>query len=183
MFLPQTVPHSCDVSTMAGNRVTERRTMTTTTTELPSNATRPPETNPPALPLHANPRLTAEDCAARCALGAVCRQYKDGEFVYHAGEVDVDLVVVESGQLDMLNPADGDRCIATHGPGEFTGDIDLLTRRPVLVSGRAHGPTGVYRVPGETCARCSSACRRSAKSSSSRSRNAGGCCRRPAWSG
>jgi thioredoxin reductase (NADPH) len=122
--------------------------MTTTTTEAPATTTRPPEANPPELPPRANPRLTAEDCAALRAVGAVCHQYQDGEYVYRAGDVDVDLVVVESGRLDMLNPADGDRCIATHGPGEFTGDIDLLTRRPVIVSGRAHGPTGVYRVPG-----------------------------------
>jgi thioredoxin reductase (NADPH) len=121
---------------------------TTTTTELPDTATRPPQAGPVELPLRANPRLTPEDCAALRAVGAVCRQYQDGEYVYRAGDADIDLVVVESGQLDMLNPADGDRCIATHGPGEFAGDIDLLTRRPVIVSGRAHGPTGVYHVPG-----------------------------------
>jgi thioredoxin reductase (NADPH) len=38
--------------------------------------------------------------------------------------------------------------VVTHGPGQFAGDIDLLTRRPVLVNAVARGKTRVMRVPG-----------------------------------
>src|SRR5690348_17679362 len=51
---------------------------------------------------------------------------------------------VESGQIDIH--ANGGQPIATHLPGHFSGDIDLLTGRPVLVSGIARGPTRVLRV-------------------------------------
>src|SRR5262249_27376439 len=33
-------------------------------------------------------------------------------------------------------------------PGQFAGDIDLLTRRPVIVNGVARGKTKLMRVPG-----------------------------------
>src|SRR5207237_253030 len=38
--------------------------------------------------------------------------------------------------------------VVTHRPGQFAGDIDLLTRRPVIVNGIARGPTKLMRVPG-----------------------------------
>src|SRR3989441_6958952 len=44
--------------------------------------------------------------------------------------------------------ADGGRHVVTHGPGEFAGDIDLLTRRPVIVTAVARGRTRLLRVPG-----------------------------------
>src|ERR1700691_3638980 len=65
-----------------------------------------------------------------------------------AGQADIDLFVVESGQIDILNPADGNRVIVTHEPGQFSGDIDLLTGRPVIVTAVARGKSRVWRVPG-----------------------------------
>jgi thioredoxin reductase (NADPH) len=93
------------------------------------------------------PRLNEQDLAALKPL-ARCQNYADGETVFRAGDADIDLFVVESGTLDIFNPADGNKCIATHVPGDFAGDIDLLTRRPVLVSAVARGKTGLIRVPG-----------------------------------
>ncbi len=75
-------------------------------------------------------------------------QYADGDILFKAGDADIDLFVVESGQIDILNPTDDDRLVATHAPRTFAGDIDLLTRRPVIVTAVAHGPTRVLRVPG-----------------------------------
>jgi thioredoxin reductase (NADPH) len=93
------------------------------------------------------PQLDEADLAALRPL-ATCQTFQDGQDVFRAGDADLDLFVVESGAIDIFNPADGNRLIVTHHPGEFAGDIDLLTRRPVLVTGKARGPTGVYRVPG-----------------------------------
>src|SRR5260370_19517476 len=45
------------------------------------------------------------------------------------------------------NSLDGDRLIVTHGPGQFSGDIDVLTGRPVIVTAVAQGATRVLRVP------------------------------------
>lgn len=74
--------------------------------------------------------------------------YVDGQTIFKAGDADIDLVVVEAGRIDILNPTDNNRLIAAHEPGTFAGDIDLLTRRPVIVTAVARGATRVLRVPG-----------------------------------
>jgi thioredoxin reductase (NADPH) len=97
------------------------------------------------------PTLDADDLEHLQAL-ATCQQFDAGEIVLRAGDSDIDLIVVESGFLEIRNPADKDRLIVTHGPGMFAGDIDLLTRRPIIVNmiaaGDGHGgPTRVLRIP------------------------------------
>ncbi len=54
--------------------------------------------------------------------------------------------VVRAGSLEVFNPADDDRHVVTHKVGQFSGDIDVLTRRPVVVSARARGKTHIMRV-------------------------------------
>jgi thioredoxin reductase (NADPH) len=93
------------------------------------------------------PQLDASDLAALRPLAAPC-SFDDGQFVFRAGDADLDLFVVESGAIEILNPSDENRHVATHGPGQFAGDIDLLTRRPVIVNGIARGRTKLMRVPG-----------------------------------
>src|SRR3954463_10472542 len=79
---------------------------------------------------------------------ACCQDYSDGDIVFRAGDADIDFFVVESGFLDILNPTNDDALVTTHTPGQFSGDIDLLTRRPVIVTGVVRGPTRLLRVPG-----------------------------------
>jgi thioredoxin reductase (NADPH) len=93
------------------------------------------------------PRLTASEIAVLKPL-ATPRTYADGETVFRVGQADIDLFVVESGHLDILNPSDGNRVIVSHDPGQFSGDIDLMTGRPVLVTGVARGESRIWCVPG-----------------------------------
>jgi thioredoxin reductase (NADPH) len=93
------------------------------------------------------PRLSTAEVAVLKSL-ATAHDYVDGEIIFRAGQADIDLFVVETGQIDILNPTDGNRVIATHEPGQFSGDIDLLTGRPVIVTGVARGNSHVWRVPG-----------------------------------
>jgi thioredoxin reductase (NADPH) len=93
------------------------------------------------------PRLSAVEFAVLKSL-ATAHDYADGAIVFRAGQADIDLFVVESGRMDILNPSDGNRIIATHEPEHFSGDIDLLTGRPVIVTGVARGPSRIWRVPG-----------------------------------
>src|SRR5215831_13206028 len=92
------------------------------------------------------PKLTAGDLAQLKPLATPC-SFENGETVFRAGDPEVDLFVVESGEVAILNPADGN-VIVTYGPGQFSGDIDLLTRRPVLVTGVAHGQAQLLRISG-----------------------------------
>jgi thioredoxin reductase (NADPH) len=93
------------------------------------------------------PRLDASDLAAIKPLAISC-SFEDGQTVFRAGDADLDLFVVESGAIEILNPSNENQHVVTHGPGEFAGDIDLLTRRPVLVTCIARGRTTLMRVPG-----------------------------------
>jgi thioredoxin reductase (NADPH) len=93
------------------------------------------------------PKLSPNDLAELRALATQCT-YEDGQIIFSAGDADLDLFVVESGGIEIVNPADGHAHIVTHGPGQFAGDIDLLTRRPVIVTGIARGKTVLMRVAG-----------------------------------
>jgi thioredoxin reductase (NADPH) len=92
------------------------------------------------------PRLTSAELALVKPLARPC-DYADGDIVFRAGQPEVDLYVVESGEVEIRNPTDGDRLVAVHEPGHFSGDIDVLTGRPVIVTAVAKGPTHLLCVP------------------------------------
>jgi thioredoxin reductase (NADPH) len=92
------------------------------------------------------PRLTSAELALVKPLAKPC-DYADGAVVFRAGQPDIDLYVVESGRMEIRNPTNGDRLIAVHEPGQFSGDIDVLTGRPVIVTAVAKGPTRLLCVP------------------------------------
>ena len=109
---------------------------TETTTDIQSS-------NPIAFP-----SLDENDIAAIKPLAVSCA-FKDGDQVFRAGDADLDLFIVEEGAIEILNTADNDRPIVMHSRGQFAGDIDLLTHRPVIVTGIARGPTRLLRVPSK----------------------------------
>src|SRR5438552_8059423 len=92
------------------------------------------------------PRLTSAELALVKPLAKPC-DYADGDVVFRAGQPDIDLYVVESGQMEIRTPTDDGRVIAVHEPGHFSGDIDVLTGRPVIVTAVAKGPTRLLCVP------------------------------------
>src|SRR3989449_4293993 len=104
-------------------------------------------TRPAASESIAFPHLTPRDLEQLRPFGTPC-SYEDGQVIFSAGEDAIDLFVVESGAMEILNPAQDNRSVVTHGPGQFSGDIDLLTRRPPLVTGVARGRTQLTRVSG-----------------------------------
>src|SRR5947209_4950053 len=92
------------------------------------------------------PRLSSAELARVKALAKPC-DYADGDIVFRAGQPEIDLYVVESGRMEIRNPSAGDRLIAVHEAGQFSGDIDILTGRPVIVTAVAKGPTRLLCVP------------------------------------
>src|SRR5262245_45135286 len=91
------------------------------------------------------PKLTDAELAVVRPLATPC-DYADGQTVFQAGQAEIDLYIVESGAIEIRNPTDGNRQIVVHKPGQFSGDIDLLTGRPVIVTAVARGPTRVLRI-------------------------------------
>jgi len=95
------------------------------------------------------PKLAPEDIDALRPF-ATQHLYNDGDIVFKAGSPDMDCYIVLSGELEILNPADDNKRIVVHTPGHFSGDIDLLTRRPIIVTGVARGPsTTLLKIPGD----------------------------------
>jgi thioredoxin reductase (NADPH) len=92
------------------------------------------------------PQLSTAEIGVLKSL-ATSHEYADGETIFRAGQAEIDLFVVESGRIDIHNPTDGNRLIVSHDPGQFSGDIDILTGRPVIVTAVAHGRSRVWKVP------------------------------------
>jgi thioredoxin reductase (NADPH) len=94
------------------------------------------------------PELDAAELELLKPLGEE-EEHPHGTVLFKAGARDIDFLIVLAGGIDIRNPTDNDSLIITHGPGHFVGDIDLLTRRPVIVTAITNGPTRVLRICGD----------------------------------
>jgi thioredoxin reductase (NADPH) len=60
-----------------------------------------------------------------------------GEYLYRAGDYSYDFYVILSGRVDIITETGTpERVIASHGPGGFLGELNLLTDLRVFVSAR-----------------------------------------------
>lgn len=81
---------------------------------------------------------------------SACSRPSAGTRLLETGEVDFPLFVVIEGKIEILDESgDEPRHVTFHGPGEFTGDVDLLTRRPAVVTAVACEDCRVWRVEAE----------------------------------
>ena len=72
-------------------------------------------------------------------IGAVGRkrQVNTGEVLINQGDKKMPFFVVVSGRIDIVQPSEqGEFTIVQHGPGEFTGELAMLTGRRSLVNAR-----------------------------------------------
>ena len=92
------------------------------------------------------PKLSRDEIETLAAL-ADLREFADGDTLFRAGERGYCFHVVESGEIVLIDETgDEARTIATHGPGQFTGDVSILTDRPAVVSAYTRGESRVYCV-------------------------------------
>jgi thioredoxin reductase (NADPH) len=81
------------------------------------------------------PKLAASQIERIASVGHK-RQVAKDEMLIKQGEVAPFFVVI-SGRLDIIQPTDqGELTIVQHGPGEFTGELNMLTGRRSLVCAR-----------------------------------------------
>ncbi len=80
----------------------------------------------------------------------VRKPFKKEEALFRAGEFDSKFFVIISGEVEIIdNSGDSPKCIVTHGPGQFAGDVSQLSGNPAVVDGIAKGDCEVYEVsPG-----------------------------------
>lgn len=95
------------------------------------------------------PILTPEHVARIAARGRV-RAVREGEVLVEAGDHDVPFFVVKSGQIEIVRPSGSEETfIVVHDPGQFTGEVNMLSGRRSLVRMRALGPGEVIELSHE----------------------------------
>lgn len=73
------------------------------------------------------PTLTGEQIERIRPLGRV-RQVRAGDVLFRPGDMTVPFFVLLSGRMEIVQPAlDGERIIACHEPGEFTGEMTMIS--------------------------------------------------------
>ena len=83
------------------------------------------------------PDLTAAQIARVSAIGRM-RAVADGEVLIEAGDHLVPFFVVAAGRVEIVQPSAGGEAVVTvHGPGEFTGEVNMISGRRSLVQARA----------------------------------------------
>src|SRR5579863_6985910 len=82
------------------------------------------------------PVLTAAQIS-RIRTNANLRQVEPGQILFKPGDTDVPFFVLVSGSMEIVQPSPaGEREIAKHGPGEFTGEMTMISGQRCLVLGR-----------------------------------------------
>jgi thioredoxin reductase (NADPH) len=65
------------------------------------------------------------------------RQVEKGEILFDVGDTNVPFFVLLSGRMEIVQPGlNGEQFVAKHGPGEFTGEMTMMSGRRCLVRGR-----------------------------------------------
>lgn len=92
------------------------------------------------------PTLTKRELSVLERHGTI-RDVMPGEILFAEGDRDLCLYAVLDGEVEIVEHSRGTpHQVAVHGPGEFTGDIDTLTGRAALVTGRVTKPGRVIQV-------------------------------------
>jgi len=92
-------------------------------------------------------RLSEEDVAQLRRIGAV-RATLAGQVLYREGDRDHDFFVIMSGRVRIVDhQADVEREIASSGPGEFVGELALLTGEREFTTAVVAEPGSVLTVP------------------------------------
>ncbi|MBV8611863.1 MAG: cyclic nucleotide-binding domain-containing protein, partial [Singulisphaera sp.] len=92
------------------------------------------------------PRLDETEVETLAGMADLC-SFGDGEALFRAGERGFPFYVVESGAIAIVDESRPEPVtVVVHGPGEFVGDVSLLTDRPAAISAYAKGDTRAYCV-------------------------------------
>src|SRR5580704_18038478 len=78
------------------------------------------------------------------------RKVAAGDILFEPGDENVPFYVLLSGGMEIVQPdLAGEHPIARHGPGEFTGEITMISGRRCLVRGRVTEPDEFLELTGD----------------------------------
>jgi thioredoxin reductase (NADPH) len=83
------------------------------------------------------PELTQAQLSRISSIGER-RNIRAGEILFEAGDQNTSFFVVLAGGIQVVRPVgDREEPVVLHGPGQFTGEVNMLSARRSLVRGRA----------------------------------------------
>jgi thioredoxin reductase (NADPH) len=86
----------------------------------------------------------------RIALHGRRRPMRRGEVLFEAGAQNVPFFAVTAGQIEIVMPSGAaETRIAVHGPGQFTGEVQMLSGRRALATARASESGAVIELDRE----------------------------------
>jgi thioredoxin reductase (NADPH) len=92
------------------------------------------------------PKLTPAQIS-RIAVHGHTRTIQPGEVLVEQGDTVVPFFVVVSGEVEIVRPSSiAETLVTIHGPGEFTGEVNMLSGRRTLVRMRATKPSDVIEL-------------------------------------
>ena len=92
------------------------------------------------------PKLTPAQISRIAAYGHV-RSVQSGEVLMEQGDTSIPFFVVTIGEVEIVRPfGTHETLITVHGPGEFTGEVNMLSGRRSLVRARATKPGKVIEL-------------------------------------
>ncbi len=96
----------------------------------------------------ASPELTTEQFARLVSYGRA-HSVTAGQTLIAAGDTDADLIVVETGMVEVVRPATlrvPEEVVVRHGPGSFAGELNMLTEENVRMTVRAAENGWIHRI-------------------------------------
>ena len=95
------------------------------------------------------PKLTPAQISRIAEHGHV-RSVQSGEVLIEQGDASVPFFVVITGEIEIVRPFGTHETLVTvHGSGEFTGEVNMLSRRRSLVRARATKPGKVIELDNQ----------------------------------
>jgi thioredoxin reductase (NADPH) len=95
------------------------------------------------------PVLTAAQIDRVRSVGTL-RAVKAGDILFEPEDTNIPFFVLLSGSMEIMQPeCTGERLIAKHGPGEFTGEMTMVSGRRSLVRGRVTEPGEFLELSGQ----------------------------------
>ena len=92
------------------------------------------------------PKLTPAQIS-RIAAHGHSRSVQSGEVLIEQGDTSVPFFVVVTGEIEIVRPFRAHETLVTvHGPGEFTGEVNMLSGRRSLVRARVTKPSDVIEL-------------------------------------
>jgi thioredoxin reductase (NADPH) len=76
---------------------------------------------------------------------------QQGEILFEPNDTAIRFFVLLSGSMEIVQSGlDGERAIVTHGPGQFTGEMTMISGQRSLVRGRVTEPGEFLELDGDT---------------------------------